>query len=148
MNFKGQYYGPNKIDNVVNLEDKTYFGKERIRLEFKDKNIELPLAMAEVAVSKEAKDLTGLVNLRIKPVVSRMLAILAEAELSIDEINYIMPDITESVNINIDKANKILWGKEKGEKTLLDVDKILLPEKYENCGIKCKGATRNRGTSK
>ena len=140
---KGQYYGENKIENVVELKDKTYFGKDRIRLEFKDKeqNIELPLEMAKTVVSKEPKDLTKLVVSRIKPAIARILAILTEAELSVDEINYLMPDITESVNINIDKANKVLWGKEKGEKTLLDVDKILFPEKYENICAVGKGKT-------
>jgi len=131
---KGEYYGENKIEKVVKLKDKTYFGKERIRLEFKDKeqNIELPLEVANMVISEKPTDLTTLVNTRIRPVIARILAIITEAELTIDEINYLMPDVTESVNVNIDKANKKLWGKDKGDKNLLDVDKILLPEKYEN----------------
>ena len=127
-----KYYGDSKVRNVKKAKEKTYLGNEKVELKLEDKTIVvLPRRIAEGVTSIKKKDKTELVEARIKPIIEQIQVLFAEAELTIDEINYAMPFVTETVNRNIDAANEKLWGKEKGEKTLLDVDKILLPLKYE-----------------
>ena len=143
----GLYYGDRKISKIEELKDKTYLGNKRIRLIFEGKEkteIDLPLDIAQKVTSIESLDATKLVKARIEAVMENTMVLFTEAELTIEEINYMMPYISESININIDKANKLLWGKDKGEKTLLDVDHILLDKKYDKTNTKHKGKTRNR----
>lgn len=126
-----KFYGDKKIKSAREIEEKTYLGNKKIVLELEDKtHVTLPLKIAQQATSIVKKDKTELVKARMKPVIEQIQVLLAEAELTVDEINYMMPFVTETVNVNIDKANEKLWGKTKGEKTLLDVDRILLPKKY------------------
>jgi len=147
--FENKFYGDKKIVSDVISDEKTYLGNEKVELSLEnDEKITIPILIAKKAISDEKKDLTDLVQLRIRPSLEMILGILTDHELTIDEISYMMPYIVESVNMNIDKANEVLWKKSKGEKTLLDVDKILLPHKYENSNIIGERKTRSRRSSK
>lgn len=132
--FVGKYYGDKKIVDVVKLEDKTYFGKERIKLSFKGEDcFEMPLELAKEVITKESVDDSELVRKRTDYVLSRIMALLAETELNHFESTMHVAQVLEGIiNQKSIEANTIMWGKEPRDITLLDVDKILDPKKYEN----------------
>ncbi len=131
---KKEYYGDKKIKEIVKLDSKTCFGKERVKLLFsKNESIELPLEVAEQFVSKESKDATALVAARTEPIIKQILALLTEAELTRFEIeHHTLPNVAGSATRSMQAADKILWKKDFDDRTLRDVDKILRPKKYKN----------------
>jgi hypothetical protein len=123
----GKYVGPNKIVEANEADEKTYLGNPKLKLVFEDNQaMLLPLDAVEAAATPEKSDLTNLREARVKPVVEKLLTVLVEAELSSDDLNYaIGPKLTESLNAVFQRAQAILWGKERHEITLYDVDKVL-----------------------
>jgi hypothetical protein len=124
--FIGQYYGVDKITDVIKSKDKTYLGNEKIILICGSQQFELPLPVVENTVTKDKQDLTKLRELRVIPVVEQMLILLVENELTKPEIEYATgPKLMESLNESFKKAAVILWGKDTQELTLMDIQKVL-----------------------
>ena len=126
-NFKGKFFGPDKITSWKEVEEKTYLGNLRLELTFESGKIMVyPLKVIEGVVSEIACDLTELRNKIVNPVVEKILMILAEAELNKDNLNYaIGPKLTSSLDNSFSAALTMLWGKEDYEVTLFDINKIL-----------------------
>ena len=130
--FKKQYYGDKEVKEIIKLEDKTYFGKERVKLVFDKDSFELPLEMFKRVVSKEPIDASTLVKKRVEHALSQVMAILVEAELNhFESTMHVAQELESLINQKTIDANTIMWGKEPRDISLRDVDKVLTPKKYE-----------------
>jgi len=128
--FVNKYLEQDKITDAVLLEEKTTKGKEVIKLIFeggKEKIITQEVAV--IQVSDEPKDATSLREELMKVMVAEMLAILLERRIKINDIDYLFLKLNESINLTLKMANDKLWGKTSDEKTLDDVEKILIDKK-------------------
>lgn len=129
----GKYIGPNKIKDVSLLDRKTYLGGNVVKVRYKNKKkAEYPEEMVEkIALDKET-DLTTLRDTFVKSVVEKMIVVLLESEIQIIDIEYALTKVSSSLNIHLDKANEILWGKEMTKRTLADINKILIKKESKN----------------
>lgn len=133
MKFINDYYGPYKITDTADSSEKTYSGKKKIILICGDKNFTIPLEMANSVVSKKKTDLTQLREARVIPVVEKLLTVLVESELTQLEMSYATgPKLTMSLNESFRKASEILWKKDKGDITLMDIQKVLSEDNKKN----------------
>lgn len=132
MDFIGKYFGPNKIKTAWESKDKTYLGKPKVELEYENgETASYPLEIVEKLASDQPIDLTTLRDKRVEPVLEKILGILADSELTLDEIYYAVgPKLTASIEMSMDKCQNILWkGKELTSRyktvTLMDMEKVL-----------------------
>jgi len=136
----GKFIGSKKIKNIVLLDEKTYLGKNKVKVEFDDETSYIyPEEALEDIVTQDKKDATELRDLRVNPVIEKVLTILVESELTLPEIDYAMgPKLRGSIDDARERANKILLGKENYQVNLMDIEKILrmenktMKKKYEN----------------
>ena len=127
-----KYYGDKKIKFVVDCDEKTYKGKEMIRLTFEnDESLNIPVDIAEYAITETKSDLTTLRDVLVKPVVKEIMEILLESRLKIEDFEYIFNKVRGSVGESVMKAQNKLWKKDVNFLTLVDVDKILTDKKHE-----------------
>lgn len=131
MNFKklkGQFIGPKEIKKITLDDSKTYFGKERVLIEYKNGESEvLPQkVLAHIVTRKIVEDLAMLQKMRTDPVISDVLSILAESELTMGDISHAMKSrLFWSLDANMAIGATYLWGKPADELTLYDVEKVL-----------------------
>jgi hypothetical protein len=125
-----KFYGQKEIDDINPLDDK------KSVLLFKDNSqIVLPNKMIGVAVTDEATDLTKLRDLRCFPVVAEVLEVLHSWDIKIDEVDFVDARVIISINESLKRAEKVLWGKGDDEKTMSDVNGILLSKIGEEAGV-------------
>ncbi len=126
-NYKGKYIGEKKIAYVNPIEEKTYLGADKVEVVFENEDImDCPVEMLESSVSDEPKDATNLTDARINPIISKLIAVMAEAELTKDEIDMIIGNkLPMTLNHNINEAINKAVGKKMHDITLYDIDKIL-----------------------
>jgi len=132
MDFIGKYFGPNKIKTAWESKDKSDLGKPKVELEYENgETASYPLEIVEKLASDQPIDLTTLRDKRVEPVLEKILGILADSELTLDEIYYAVgPKLTASIEMSMDKCQNILWkGKELTSRyktvTLMDMEKVL-----------------------
>jgi len=125
--FKDKYLGHRKIKDFLYLESKTFLGEERIKVTLEDKEVqELPVEMLEATVTDKKSDATDLRNRRVFPVVEKILAILADSELSFSEISYATgPRLKASIDDTLEKSYKKIWGKARNDISLRDIQNKL-----------------------
>jgi hypothetical protein len=130
--FNQKYIGPNKIKMTRELKEKTYLEKSKVELEYDNgETISYPLEMVEKMVTDTASDLTTLREARVNPVIEKILGLITESELTLDEAYYATgPKMQASIDMAMDKCQKILWGGKdltQGYKTvtLMDMEKVL-----------------------
>ncbi len=125
--FIGKYLGPQRIKYVRESKKKTYLGNPKIVLTYTNGDEEcLPKKMIECSITKKVSDWTELRDARVKPIMTELLTILTEAELTRREIIYITgPKMIESINLAFRMANEKLWGKDYDSVTMKDADNIL-----------------------
>jgi len=125
--FIGQFIGAFEIKEIELVDEKSYFGKDKVALLYHDESKQiLPLEVVNDVVTKEASDATKLREARVIPVVKKLLAILADAELTKEDLNYAVgPKLRFSLDDTFNRANKMLWGKEHDQITLIDIEKVL-----------------------
>lgn len=129
-NFIGKYLEQDKITKVELLEGKTTKGKEVIKLTFEgDKEKIITQEVAVIQVSDEPKDATTMREDLMKVMVAELLVVLLERRIKVDDIDYLFLKLNESINLTLKLANDKLWGKTSNEKTLEDVNKILIDKK-------------------
>lgn len=123
----GQFIGQEKIISINVIKRTTYLGKQVVEVELGSKTKrEYPLKSLELITTKEAQDLVSLRELEIKSVAEQVLILLAESELTIENIKYLMQTkIPLSIEHNIDLANEKLYGKDKYNITFMDYEKVL-----------------------
>jgi hypothetical protein len=123
-----KFYGQKEIKDINVIDD-----KKSVVLFTDDSQIVLPNKMIGVAVTDEAADLTKLRDLRCFPVVAEVLEVLHSWDIKIDEVDFVDARVIISINESLKRAEKVLWGKGDEEKTMSDVNKILI-EKVEEAG--------------
>ena len=127
----GQFIGDKKIKDVSVIEEKSYLGNDRCEVIFEDETKkEFPSWMIETMVTKDISNLTILRDKRVNVSLEKVIAILAESELTQDEIIYAIQNrLPNILGANLDSAKKILLGKPEYETTLFDIEKIINPKK-------------------
>lgn len=132
--YVGKFVGPYQIKECLLANEKTFLDKEKIKLIYEEGKEELlPMEVLNKIITKGRSDLTTLREMRVEPVVEKLLVILAESELSKVDINYaIGPKLTESLNQSLKIASEKLWGKDADSITLMDIEKILKKKKDES----------------
>lgn len=121
-----KFYGPKEIKDII--QD----GENKSALVFTDDTqITLPNKMIAVAVTEEKSDLTKLRDARCFPVVAEILSVLHSWDVKIDEIDFIDSRVIISVNESMKRAESVLWGKTDDEKTMEDVNGVLIRKMQE-----------------
>ena len=70
--------------------------------------------MLKTIVTEESKDLTSLQEIMVRPVVEKILILLTESELTVEDIIYaVQTKVPYSIEVNTAKVYQKLWGKEK-----------------------------------
>ena len=126
---KGQFIGPREIKKVSLDDSKTFFGKERVLIEYKNGESEtLPEKVLAYIVTREImEDLALLQKMRVDPIISDILSILAESELRFSDMSHVIKSrLWWSLEANMAQAATHLWGGiESEDLTLYDVEKVL-----------------------
>ncbi|NIA04113.1 MAG: hypothetical protein GWP09_02065 [Nitrospiraceae bacterium] len=134
-----KYLGDKKIITVEELDSKTYLGKPRVRVYLEDENKtsrEMPQEIFEAVVTTEKSDLSDLREKFVKPVVEKLIAVLLEAELPKEYMEYCLnTKLPLSVNWSIERAQEKMWGKKLPEITLRDIDKVLKNVQKSSNGV-------------
>ena len=128
----GKYIGPKKIKKVKLAERKTYLGKDVYEITYEDNTTEeYSEENLNTIVSDKEKDLTSLREVFVKPIVEKLIVILLEAEVKIMDVEYILNLTANSLNENIETAITKIIGKDKYNRTLADIHKILIQKNGE-----------------
>lgn len=123
------YVGPKKVVDNTSLDEKLVTGESLFEVKYEDGSKEILTDRMFVATAKDAPvDATTLRDNRVFPVVARVLELLLNWGLKVDEVDYLMAVLTRSVNSNLQAADAKVWGKQRGEITLMDLDKHLREE--------------------
>lgn len=125
--YKGKWIGPKRIKELVLSDKKTILGQEVYLVKYRDGSTEeLPKQVIKDTATDKTQDLSELRELRVKPVVSKIMGILFEADLKIDgEVGYTLDKTLASVSEVTNQAIEKLWGKEKYKRTMMDSRAIL-----------------------
>jgi hypothetical protein len=124
-----KFYGQKEIKDIIADGD-----KKSVVIFTDDSQIVLPNKMIGVAVTDEATDLTKLRDLRCFPIVAEILEVLHSWDVKIDEVDFVDARVIISINESMKRAEKVLWGKGDDEKTMSDVNEVLL-NKVEEAGV-------------
>lgn len=130
---KGKYVGANQIKKATKSKNVTYLGSPKIKLEYESsKTEEFPEECINNIVTDKVSDASSLRELRVIPVVEKILILLTESELSLDDIGYaIGPKLTFSIQDSITRVMSLMFKKEireasiHGKVNLKDIDNIL-----------------------
>lgn len=160
--FKDMYWGSNKIISSEDVERKTFNGNDVVEItiqinENKTKALEFPKVTVYNAATKDPSDANQLRETFVVPIVEKMLAIIADAEPLLEDVEYILQKISMSLNYNLETAGKILWGKDLYDRTVGDLYKVFtknaliikdeLPTKETASGDGKDGAKSGRNKS-
>jgi len=136
QNYIGKFIGANEIERTESVQEKTYLGNKRTKVAYKGGESQtFPSKVLESIVTDKAITHTELQALRLEPVAAEVLAILLEADLTLDDSFKIGGSVIEKVTLSIDNStarafNKLL-GKEvyfnsvRGTLTLMDLNDML-----------------------
>jgi len=127
MEYTNKFVGDRKIVSFKEDESKTYLENPRVEVEYENGDKEIyPVAVLDRITSEEAIDVNALADLRVNPVVSEVIAILAEAELTKDEIMYFfMQRLGDTLVRNEEKALEKLFSKPIHKTTLRDINEVI-----------------------
>ena len=123
----GKHFGPDKIVNVIRIDEKTYLGNKKSCLIFTNgEEKEMPLEMAERASTLEPTDLTQLRDLVVIPLVEKMLGMIVDSGLTLeDTLHAINSRLKMSLDDSLERAATKLWGKPHEKLTFADAEKVL-----------------------
>ena len=123
MEQKQKYYGPSTIVAV----EEAGVDNSLHKLTLSDATtVTLSTEMLNVAVKESPIDLTELRNVRCYPVVAEILGTLLKWNVKVDEIAFITERVIMSINDTMKKADEKLWGTTNDQKTMVDVNNVLL----------------------
>lgn len=125
------FLGPDKIEKVEELDN----GMVLVHLSDERKE-ELPKEMFAATASEEASDYTTLVNNRGNIVVEDIMAVFLKHNVKASEVNLFIRKLENSVNMVLSTADSILWGKDREDKTFLDIDRVIKSKKVTLDDIK------------
>jgi len=136
QDYIGKFIGANEIERTESVESKTYLGNRRTKVTYKGGESQVfPSKVLEGITTEEATDPSALQNLRLEPVAAEILAILLEADLTLDDAFKIDSSVIGKVTLSIDDAtarafNKLLdkevyFNSVRGTLTLMDLNDML-----------------------
>ena len=139
----GQFIGFRRIQNLRDVERKTFLGGDVVEIQFDDNTKkEYPIDSLDAITTKEKSDLTALRILEVTPVAIKILGILVDSELPIFDpnganIQYLLQTVLpEQIQEKTRKAYGNLFNKDYFAVTLLDMDRVLTkdgkPKKEDN----------------
>jgi len=127
-NLVGKYFGPDKIEDVKDSDNKTYLGNPMVILVLEGGKIEKEISeeMAKSASTTDPTDLTQLRDLVVCPLVEKIMGLVVDSGLTVEDTQYAVGSKLElSLNDAIDRASSKLWGKPKNTVTFADMEAIL-----------------------
>ena len=120
------FYGNREIIGMVDSITETYMGNPMKELVLNDKKVVLiPEAMLDEVITEKISDLTTLRMSKSKKTIQKVLAVLAEDNVSVKDVQYVLETVTESLNESIKAAADKMWDKDSKELTTLDIDNKL-----------------------
>jgi hypothetical protein len=124
--YKKQYIVNKQIKSLELSDEKTYLDNEMYLIRFYDGTEQLlSKEVIKNIADKKSYDLTQLRDKMVFPLVQKILAIITEANLKIEDINYLQERTSMTINENLKKATTIAWGMDLQERKMMDVDVML-----------------------
>ena len=141
----GKYIGLKKVKEVKLLDRKTYLGGNVVEVIYDDDTKEeFTQEMAEKIATEKTTDLTTLRDNFVKSVVEKMIVVLLEAEIQIVDIEFALAQVSNSLNMHLEKASEILWGKDLMKRNLADIQKILTSQQKNELQTNNQRSKRRR----
>lgn len=107
---KKQFIGKKSVIAIVETDIKTPLGSEIIEVRFGDGTLELmPKKTFNIVVTDTESDDTKVAKEKYSHMVKDILAIIAEYDMKLFELEYLVTSIKNSILDNINRANNILW---------------------------------------
>lgn len=135
----GQFIGFRRIQNLRDVERKTFLGGDVMEVHFDDDSKkEYPVDTLNSITTKEKSDLTALRILEVSVVATKVLGILVDSELPIFDpsganIQYLLQTVLpEQIQEKTRKAYGNLFNKDYFTVTLLDMDRVLTKDGKSN----------------
>lgn len=115
------YFGDKEVKSTAESEN----GKVGI-LFVDDTNLTIPKWEFEIGQSEESRDLMWIKNARCNKITEKLLGIMLEMNVRLEDLNLISMKLTESVKQNYQKAIDKKFGKTKNELAFVDIDSALV----------------------
>lgn len=116
-----KFYGPDKIVDITDSGD----GYKKLKLST-GKFVELSeRGVAKSVTDEPLTDLNELRNKRCFYVVEKILAILLEENINIDDVDFVNKRVIMSINESCKLGNTKLWGVRDTEQTFAHVHRVL-----------------------
>lgn len=132
LKFVGKFIGVFKIVKIESVKRKTYLGREVVEVEFgTGAKEEYPAEDLNGITTDKGVDLTELRILKVQLIAPKLLGILVDSEVPLDDptginIPYVLQTVLpDSIQDNTKKAYGKLFGKDYNDVTLMDIDSIL-----------------------
>jgi len=121
----GKYLGDQKVTEVKVSGKTTPLGAEIVEIMTEDGKIKLfPTQIAERLLTDKPTDATNFRDARIKPIIEKLMDVVTELDMRMDDWEYISAIMQGSLRQSYLKAEEILW--QTDAKTVLDIDRVLV----------------------
>lgn len=131
-----QYIGSNEIAFIKDTGDKTPMGDTIHEVGFEGGVVSRLSEKKLKCLAKDTKhDATESRNYLVDEIAKTIYAIMVEYGLCYSEIDPVLNEIVRLANDGQNLANDHLWGNKAYERTLLDVNKVLLAHEQTDKGI-------------
>ena len=118
-----KYLGENAVKNITENE-----GMSEVEFENGKKEI-IPTFFLNQILTDNSVPYTDFRNNKMNIIVPELLAVLLKYNIKLVEIDAIIEKFILSYNQNAESVQTILWGKNKEDRTFLDMNNILLSER-------------------
>ena len=120
-----KYYGSREIKDVSPVSESGL-----VTLSFTDgTSVEISAKLVSEVVTDKVSDETTLRDKKCFPVVAKILEVYLTYNVNIEDIDYISQRVIMSLNESLKQADQKIWGKSREEKTMNDIQKVLLDNK-------------------
>lgn len=128
---KDQFFGDKKI---VDVKDGPVADLKQ--LVFDDGTSEfVHLEVLAASVTEKPVDATQERFQRNQPIIKAVLSTLLKYNIHIEDIDYVCQRVVLSVNESITKAHEVLWKLTNSQKTMTDLNNVLLTKQESDKGI-------------
>ena len=123
--YEDKFLGPNRI-KFATPAGHTSGGVNLIELTLENNKRETYSALmleAQNVITPQPQDLSSLRTYRMYPVVTQILEVMRDHNVKLDEISFMVQLVSTSVNENLDRVDKDVWGVESlGDRTFVQID--------------------------
>ena len=125
-----KFLGSRKIIETKILERTTHLLQQPVyEVKFQDKTSkEVPGKILDDLTTEKKVDETTFRDDRGKFIIADILGILLESEIELEHIEYLLSRTATSINETVTRAEKKLWNKELHNRTLADVQAIVIKD--------------------